>query len=487
MVDTWSSLQRDNFFCRIHIRVSGYGFHPMLFKDTIAAISTPIGPGSIGVIRISGPLSIIIASTLASRNPSELHDHSALHTILFDPVSGVELDDTMLTAFHSPASYTGEDVVEISCHGSVPVLRSVLNAVLASGCRLAEPGEFTKRAYMNGKLDLSQAEAVNDLIRSRTEGSRRSALSQLHGGLSRRLARLDKHLLDMLALIEASIDFPDDVDEPELSWILEEVALCTVELVSLEATFRGGKILREGARVVICGSVNVGKSSLLNALLKRERAIVTPIPGTTRDLIEEGLEIRGIPLTAIDTAGIRDTSDPVESAGLDMAMNTINNADLVMLVLEASRKPVYADLDAILQTEPGRCILVINKMDIELEGSAEACRRLVEKHIGYGIPVAEVSASSETGIEQLESQIYDKLVAGVAIESVVVTNVRHHQAIVESIAALQRVRDGMNLGHPLDLLCIDIADARRYVGLITGETVGEDVLESIFSQFCIGK
>jgi tRNA modification GTPase len=363
----------------------------------------------------------------------------------------------------------------------------VLNAALACGSRLAQPGEFTKRAYLNGKLDLSQAEAVNDLIRSRTEGSRRSALNQLHGGLSRRLAQVDKHLLGLLAAIEASIDFPDDVDEPDPTWVREQIALCKSELDSLESTFRGGKILREGARVVICGSVNVGKSSLLNALLKRERAIVTPIPGTTRDLIEEGLEIKGIPITAIDTAGIRDTNDPVESAGLDMAINTISQADLVLLVMDASRMPVTADIEAVLRTEPDRCILVINKVDIACEGSAEACRKLVESQIGTRIPVITVSAAAETGIEDLESQIYNKLVAGLAIESVVVTNTRHHQAIIGSSAALARVQQGMDLEHPLDLLCIDIVDARRQIGLITGETVGEDVLESIFAQFCIGK
>ena len=459
----------------------------MLLTDTIAAIATPIGSGSIGVIRIGGPLSITIASTLARKIPSELQDHLAAYSLLIDPASGVDLDDTVITTFHAPASYTGEDVVEISCHGSIPVLKSVLNAVLACGSRLAEPGEFTKRAYLNGKLDLSQAEAVNDLIHSRTEGSRRSALNQLHGGLSRRLAQVDKHLLGLLAAIEASIDFPDDVDEPDSNWILEQITLCKSELDSLESTFRGGKILREGARVVICGSVNVGKSSLLNALLKRERAIVTPIPGTTRDLIEEGLEIKGIPVTAIDTAGIRDTNDPVESAGLDMAINTISQADLVLLVMDASRMPEASDIEAVLRSEPDRCILVINKTDIACDESAEACRNLVDAHIGAGIPVVNVSAAAETGIEDLESHIYNKLAAGLAIESVVVTNTRHHQAILGSITALLRVQQGMDLGRPLDLLCIDIVDARRQVGLITGETVGEDVLESIFAQFCIGK
>jgi len=459
----------------------------MLFTDTIAAIATPIGSSSIGVIRISGPLSMTIASTLSQKDQSDLRNHSAIFSILIDPFSGVELDDAVLTTFRAPASYTGEDIIEISCHGSIPILRTVLNAVLACGSRLAEPGEFTKRAYVNGKLDLSQAEAVNDLIRSRTEGSRRSALNQLHGGLSRRLAQVDKNLLGLLAAIEASIDFPDDVDEPESSWVMEQIALCKHELDSLESTFLGGKILKEGARVVICGSVNVGKSSLLNALLKRERAIVTPIPGTTRDLIEEGLEIKGIPITAIDTAGIRDTSDPVESAGLDMAINTIRQADLVLLVMDASRMPVDSDVEAVLRTEPDRCILVINKTDIACNGSIDACKELINTRIATGIPEVRVSAAAETGIEDLESHIYNKLTAGIAIESVVVTNARHHQALIAGIAALQRVQKGMNLGDPLDLLCIDIVDARRQVGLITGETVGEDVLESIFSQFCIGK
>lgn len=245
---------------------------------TIAAIATAIGPSSIGVVRISGPLALEISSKLTRRNPESFRSHSAIYCMIFDPDTGNELDEAVITAFIAPASYTGEDVVEISCHGSMSILRDVLNACLRSGARMAEPGEFTKRAFLNGKLDLSQAEAVNDLIRSRTEGSRRSALGQLKGQLSGKLSEIDNKLLRIIAATEASIDFPDDVEEPDPDWILEEISICEGELSRLESTFSGGRVLREGARVAIAGSVNVGKSSLLNALLRKERAIVTSIP-----------------------------------------------------------------------------------------------------------------------------------------------------------------------------------------------------------------
>lgn len=459
----------------------------MFFSDTIAAIATPAGSGSIGVIRISGPEAFNTIKLLSSKKIVDILDHTAVHAILADPKTGEDLDEVIYTAFRAPASYTGEDVVEISCHGSISVLRSVLGCILSNGCRLAEPGEFTRRAYLYGKMDLSQAEAVNDLIRSRTDSSRRSALRQLRGNLSKKLSAIDRRLLALMAAIEASIDFPDDVDEPEIEWIADEIDICISQLSALESTFRGGKILREGASVVICGSVNVGKSSLLNALLRHERAIVTPIPGTTRDLIEEGLEIRGIPLTAIDTAGIRDTDDPVESVGLDMAMSSIGEADLVLLVMDASRMPACGDIEAVIQVEPERCILVINKSDVALEGSIEACRNIVKQHIGAGVQSVVLSAANETGIDILEDQIYNKLTSGLNVENVLVTNIRHHSAIVESTSALERVNEGIENNQPLDLLCIDIAESRRKIGLVTGETIGEDVLDSIFSQFCIGK
>ena len=270
----------------------------------------------------------------------------------------------VLTVFRAPSSYTGEDVVEISCHGSIAVIRDALNAVLRAGSRPAEPGEFTRRAFLNGKLDLAQAEAVNDLIRSRTSESRRAALRQLDGGISGEVNRISATILAVIAAIEAAIDFPDDVGEPAPDWVRREMASARASLAGLIASFGTGRIFREGLRLVIAGDVNVGKSSLLNALLKYARAIVTPIPGTTRDTIEESLEIRGIPIVAVDTAGLRSTEDPIEKIGVELATSVLDSADLALLVLDAEAISASWDVETFSRMREKQAIIVLNKIDL---------------------------------------------------------------------------------------------------------------------------
>ena len=314
-------------------------------QDTIAAIATPIGSAGIGVIRISGPAAVEIALRLFGRE-DDFPSHTARHGKLIAPDTGDVIDDVVLTIFRTPHSYTGEDVAEFSCHGGFAVLKAALNAILQAGARLAEPGEFTKHAFLNGKIDLAQAEAVNDLIRARTDGARKVALRQLQGGLSDRIREISGGILGVIAAIEAAIDFPDDVPEPDREWIRAQITAARDSIGCVLASFGGGRVYREGLRAVIAGGVNVGKSSLLNALLRHARAIVTPIPGTTRDIIEESLEIEGIPIVAIDTAGLRPTDDGIERIGVELARVSMETADLVLLVLDASALTEGSDLGA---------------------------------------------------------------------------------------------------------------------------------------------
>ncbi len=404
---------------------------------------------------------------------------------------GQAIDEVVLTLFRAPSSYTGEDVVELSCHGGIAVLRSALGAVLESGARLAEPGEFTKRAFLNSKIDLAQAEAVNDLIRARTEGARRVALSQLDGAVSSKISAARDRILAVIAAIEAAIDFPDDVDEPDRSWIASEIQAARELAASLLATFAGGRVFREGLRVVIAGRVNVGKSSLLNALLRHARAIVTPIPGTTRDVIEESLEIRGIPIVALDTAGLRPTDDPVERIGVELAERSLESANLILIVFDISEGIGREDLEILQRFTDKPAIVVLNKIDLLPE---EARGLITEEYVGRlgrSLPAVQTCASSGQGIEELEDAVADAALRqaqdGLGEESAVVSNVRHQQALRSVLDSIDRALETLAASHPIDLLTVDLTSARDSLGLITGETASDDLLDRIFSEFCIGK
>lgn len=446
--------------------------------DTIAAIATPIGSAGIGVIRVSGSEALGIASKIFSKGVTELPTHTVHHGTLIDPKTGAAIDDVVLTLFRAPASYTGEDVVEISCHGGIAILKHALSATLDAGARLAEPGEFTKRAFLNGKIDLAQAEAVNDLIRAQTDEARKVALRQLDGALSKRVGEINFRILGVIAAVEAAIDFPDDVPEPEPDWIKSELDGARDDINDLLSSFGRGRVYREGLRLVIAGRVNVGKSSLLNALLRHARAIVTPIPGTTRDVIEESLEINGIPIVAMDTAGLRATEDPVEKIGVERTRESMQSADMVLLVLDAT-----GELSVSL---PGECegkpaIVVINKVDLVPEDKRKAIS--IESHM----PVVMTSASTGMGIENLENKIAEIAAASTAGESVLVSNTRHQRLLISASESLEQALGTLDRNEPIDLLSVDLTAARNSLGLITGESASEDLLDRIFSEFCIGK
>lgn len=449
--------------------------------DTIAAIATPIGSAGIGIIRISGPDALTTAARVFSADPAGLPSHTATYGALIRRDIAEEIDRVVLTVFRSPRSYTGEDVAEFSCHGGMATMKAALQAVLDAGARLAEPGEFTQRAFLNGKLDLAQAEAVNDLIRSRTDAARKVALRQLDGALSEKIRTLRDQGLGVIAAIEAAIDFPDDVPEPDTAELKERITRAYENLLVLLKTFEKGRIYREGLRVAIVGRVNVGKSSLLNALLRHARAIVTPIPGTTRDLIEESLEIHGIPIVAIDTAGLRQTDDPVEKIGVALTHKSIDDADVMVFVVDASQKSLHDDdrrLFDMLAEKPFICAL--NKSDLVSVSELEALAQTLPYE------AIRVSAKYGGGIEELEAAIARR--AGVSgEESSLVSSARHKEALKSASESLRHALEGLDATEPIDLISIDLTAAYDSLGLITGETASDDLLDRIFSEFCIGK
>ena len=459
--------------------------------DTIAAIATPVGTSGIGIVRISGPRAIEIASRLfrsGRGSPDGFATHTAHHGTLVHPQTDEAIDEVVLTVFRAPSSYTGEDVVEFSCHGGIAILRSALNVALECGARLAEPGEFTKRAFLNGRIDLAQAEAVNDLIRARTDGARRVALSQLDGALSASVHEAREQVLSVIAAIEAAIDFPDDVDEPDRAWLESEIGTARESVASLLATFGKGRIYREGLRVVIAGRVNVGKSSLLNALLRHARAIVTPIPGTTRDVIEESLEIQGIPIVALDTAGLRSTDDPIERIGVELAERSLESADLILLVVDVSEGVSREDLELLERFEDKPAIAVLNKIDLLPEEARGLETEEYVGRLGRSLPAVQTCASSGQGIEELEGAIAEAAASGdLGEQAAVVSNIRHQQALRSALDSIDHALETLSASQPIDLLGVDLTSARNSLGLITGETASDDLLDRIFSEFCIGK
>lgn len=465
--------------------------HQETWDDTIAAVATAVGSCGIGVIRISGPESFEVASRVFRGKSDAKVSEYASHTIHYgscvDPKSGETIDQVLLSVFKSPSSYTGEDVAEISCHGGTVTMRKVLDAVFAAGARHAEPGEFTKRAFLNGRLDLAQAEAVNDIIHARTEDAQRLAMRQLGGLLSTEVSALIQEILAILAKIEAAVDFPEDVEEPDYSALAIDIKAIENRINNLISTSNRGRIYREGISLAIVGRPNVGKSSLLNALLRESRAIVTSVPGTTRDVIEEVINIRGIPVVAADTAGLRDASDEVEKIGIELAERAMSAASLVLAVVDA-RIGLTEDDRAILNKVSNAKLIVLNKID--LLPSEELGH--VMKSIADEAPntvIVPVSAADRSGIDQLEDEIAEAVLGG-AIEvgeGAFVTNARHRQSLVDARESLMRSIETINSGLPIDFLSVDLLAARMSLGDITGDTASEDLIDRIFADFCIGK
>lgn len=455
----------------------------MYVRDSIAAISTPLGEGGIGIVRISGDDSSRIALTLfRGKQSGGFSSHRFYYGSIIDS-SGDILDEVLLVLMKSPHSYTCEDIVEIHCHGGLLVTQRVLDLVLMSGARLAEPGEFTKRAFLNGRIDLLQAEGVIDVIRSKTDTALRLAQHQREGILSSRLLAMRNRLRSILALVEAHIDFPEDeVDPATLGGFSNDLADITADLTEILATFRAGKVLRDGVAVAIVGKPNVGKSSLLNTLLQEKRAIVTAIPGTTRDVIEEVLNLDGLAVRLLDTAGIRETEDEVEQMGIDLTLDRIVRADLVLFVIDASR-PLEPDDYRIFEELRGSTVLVVcNKIDLAPDG------RLPQNLADY--PAVSISTRSGEGIGTLRRLIYDTFITGKATDSrefVALSQARHRDALHKALTSIGLVEAALAHSADLELIAVDLREALQAIGDVTGETTPDTILDLIFSQFCIGK
>lgn len=459
-------------------------------EPTIAAIATPVGPGGIGVIRISGDESAAILNKIfvPTKPRTQYDSHQLIHGWIIDPDRQTRIDEVLAVYMAAPRTYTREEVVEIHCHGSYLVLETILGLIIAAGARHAEPGEFTKRAFLNGRIDLTQAEAVAELLEAKTRQGLQIAVNQLHGQLHDRVEKIRDSLVGILAICEVAIDFPeDDVDilEPvELINRIDREALSPLK--ELVATADQGRIYRDGVTAVILGRPNVGKSSLLNCLLKEERAIVTSIPGTTRDTIEEYLDIKGVPVRIIDTAGIRCQAEEVEEIGIQRARAKMAAADLVLLLVDAG-SPLTDDDHAIFaDTGDKKVILVANKIDIA--GSDHALDD-ISAAFPQLTPVA-ISAKTNAGLEQLEEAIFAAVARQDAPQDpahACVPNLRHKNALVNTLAACQRITESLQDNLPADLIAVDLQTALDQLSDIVGATTAEDVLTMIFERFCIGK
>ena len=467
-----------------------------MLDDTIAAVSTPLGEAGIGIVRLSGRDSVAVVAKLFSspgnRRLERAESHRLIHGFIKDPVSGAAIDEVLVAVMKAPHTYTREDVVEINCHGGALPLRKVLGLVLRHGARLAEPGEFTKRAFLNGRIDLSQAEAVIDMIRAKTEESGRIAIEQLSGGLSERITNLRDRIASACAHIEAYIDFPEDEIEPEsLTGISAEIQNIREDLSVLSETFEEGRFFREGVKVAIVGRPNVGKSSLLNALLSRDRAIVTDTPGTTRDVLEEYLNIKGLPVRIMDTAGIRETHEMAEREGVTRSLRAIADADIVIGVVDGAGVLNSEDVMVLNRIRDKKSIIAINKADLPLtDGNLEMRIR------DYSDNILRISAKTGAGLDELKDRIKESVfrsrkpgVGGSSVENcgVIVTNVRHRTAIDNAIGALDRVTDGLKSALPLEIIAVEMRDALDALGGIVGTITTDDILNRIFNEFCIGK
>ncbi len=466
---------------------------PAAGEDTIAAIATPLGEGGIGIVRVSGPEALTIATRLfrpSRRGPRQgrLESYRLRHGRVVT-VGGETIDEALLAVMRRPRSYTREDVVEFQCHGGPMVVRRVLEEVLAAGAKLAQPGEFTKRAFLNGRLDLAEAEAVMAVIRARTEASLRAALENLGGRLSARVRALQERLTRAIAQVEAGVDFPDDeVDESPFGPLRGECEAIRGSLAELIASAHTGKILRQGLKVVLAGRPNVGKSSLLNALLREGRAIVTPVPGTTRDAIEETLDLRGVPVRLVDTAGLRATADPVESLGVERSREWLRAADIVLAVVDGSEGLHEEDRQLLRELRDGAIVLA-NKVDLLPGGRLppELAAELV--HHSGGRPLVAVSAATGEGLGSLEDELLRFVYAGgaEAPEEALVGSVRAEEALRRALGALDQAFATLSQGLPDDLAVVDLREAWGALGEVTGETVTEDILDRLFAEFCVGK
>ncbi|HEY7321319.1 MAG TPA: tRNA uridine-5-carboxymethylaminomethyl(34) synthesis GTPase MnmE [Candidatus Binatia bacterium] len=458
----------------------------MYKEDTIAAIATPPGEGGVGIIRVSGPEAERIATALFFRDAGEntrLKSHMLHYGMIRDPKTKKFLDQVLLVVMRKPHSYTGEDIAEVHCHGGVFLVRQILGLILSMGARHAEPGEFTKRAFLNGRIDLAQAEAVLDLISARTEKGVDLALSQIKGDLSNWIDGLRNGLLDVLAEVEAAIDFPEEeIEVLEAPALIAKIDGLRANISQIIETYEWGRLLREGARVCICGRPNVGKSSLFNALLGVERVIVTPIPGTTRDVIEESINLDGLPVVLWDTAGIREAQDEVEQIGVDFSRAHLEKSDAAIIVLDGSMS--LTDEDRIFLDASARKagLIAINKMDLEQRVKYEELQQIAGDK-----KIVAVSAKRGNNIQELKESLRETILPMTVEPPFVLTNLRHKSALLRGERALADALVAMEKALPPELVAVALQQTKESLEEVVGLIQNDDILEQVFSKFCIGK
>ncbi len=454
--------------------------------DTIGAISTSIGEGGIAIVRISGDKAKdVVEKIFQAKNGQSIKDMKS-YTMKYGYIideNNNHIDEVIVSFMKGPRSFTAEDTIEINCHGGVVATNKVLEQVIKQGVRIAEPGEFTKRAFLNGRIDLSQAEAVIDIINAKTDLSMKSALMQSEGLISKEIRGLREKLLSTIAHIEATVDYPeDDLEEVTSEMAIRDLDIIKKEIKEFIETAEEGKILREGLSTVIVGKPNVGKSSLLNALTKENRAIVTDIPGTTRDVIEEYINISGIPIKIIDTAGIRETDDVVEKIGVERSRAKINDADLIILILDSSNELTEEDKEIINHISNKKYMILLNKSDLNSKITQKDLENINCTNI-YSI-----SAKTSEGIDEVRTAIKDMFFKGeISTNNVIITNTRHKEALLRAYECIESAINTLNYTFAIDLASIDIRNAWTFLGEITGDSLEENIIDKIFKDFCLGK
>ncbi|MCT6922223.1 MAG: tRNA uridine-5-carboxymethylaminomethyl(34) synthesis GTPase MnmE [Staphylococcus epidermidis] len=456
--------------------------------DTITSISTPMGEGAIGIVRLSGPQAIEIGDILykGKKKLSEVETHTINYGHIIDPETNETVEEVMVSVLRAPKTFTREDIIEINCHGGILTINRILELTMTYGARMAEPGEYTKRAFLNGRIDLSQAEAVMDFIRSKTDRASKVAMNQIEGRLSDLIKKQRQSILEILAQVEVNIDYPeyDDVEDATTDFLLEQSKRIKEEINRLLETGAQGKIMREGLSTVIVGRPNVGKSSMLNNLIQDNKAIVTEVAGTTRDVLEEYVNVRGVPLRLVDTAGIRDTEDIVEKIGVERSRKALSEADLILFVLN-NNEPLTEDDQTLFEVIKNEdVIVIINKTDLEQRLDVSELREMIGD-----MPLIQTSMLKQEGIDELEIQIKDLFFGGEVQnqDMTYVSNSRHISLLKQARQSIQDAIDAAESGIPMDMVQIDLTRTWEILGEILGESASDELIDQLFSQFCLGK